>query len=165
MDFDEHHVFPKAENEKSYNWSILEYSVFWTERLAGRSPFQQQVISVATDTPLMLELCECPSLIPYVFSFYLIFCLDCFLDQSYIIKFVFRVTFVFTCLNLFIRSWDLLSTVLAAKTSTSESLSSHFQVKLSWQLFWSLVYHLPCQPSIFFSNWNQLGQSATTSHI
>ena len=42
--FDEHHVFPKAENEKSYNWSILEYSVFWTERLAGRSPFRQQVI-------------------------------------------------------------------------------------------------------------------------
>ena len=39
----------------------------------------------------MLELCECPSLIPYVFSFYLIFRLDCFLDQSYIIKFVFRV--------------------------------------------------------------------------
>ena len=91
MDFDEHHVFPKAENEKSYNWSILAYSVFWTKRLAGRSPFRQQVISVATDTPLMLELCECPSLIPYVFSFYLIFHLDCFLDQSYIIKFVFQV--------------------------------------------------------------------------
>ena len=52
MHFDEHHIFPKAENEKSYNWSILAYSVFWTERLAGRSPFQQQVISVATDTPL-----------------------------------------------------------------------------------------------------------------
>ena len=39
----------------------------------------------------VLELCKCHSLIPYVFSFYLIFCLDCFLDQSYIIKFVFRV--------------------------------------------------------------------------
>ena len=40
---------------------------------------------------VLLELCECPSLIPYVFSFYLIFRLDCFLDQSYITKFVFRV--------------------------------------------------------------------------
>ena len=39
----------------------------------------------------MLELCECPLLIPFVFCFYLIFCLDCFLDQSYIIKFVFQV--------------------------------------------------------------------------
>ena len=52
MHFDEHHVFPKAENEKSYNWSILAYSVFWTERLAGRSPFWKQAISVAKDTPL-----------------------------------------------------------------------------------------------------------------
>ena len=38
----------------------------------------------------LLELCECPLLIPYVFSFYLIFRLDCFLDQSYIIKFVLK---------------------------------------------------------------------------
>ena len=40
---------------------------------------------------IMLELCEYPSLIPYVFLFYLIFPLDCCLDQIYIIKFVFQV--------------------------------------------------------------------------
>ena len=54
---------------------------------------------------------------------------------------------------------------LCSYRHTSESLSLHFWVKLSWQLFWSLVYCLSCQPSIFFSNQNQLGQSATTSHI
>ena len=49
----------------------------------------QMTISLSITQGGVLELCECPSLIPYVFSFYLIFCLDCFSDQSYIIKFVF----------------------------------------------------------------------------
>ena len=50
----------------------------------------QMTINLGITRGGVLELCECPSLIPYVF-FYLIFRLDCFLDQSYIIKFVFRV--------------------------------------------------------------------------